>query len=90
MLPVRDPSVRDFLITIGVSGAFAFWYFFAYFQPDRSRVTRAVNKYAGFWGRFRFSLPARPGILVVALVCAAIFAGAVTLFVFRIASGRLP
>ena len=87
---LRQPTLRDFLIGIGVSGFFAVAYFMALAAPNRNRLTRWVNGWTEFWAEFPLSAPKRAGIWIVAVVCTLIAVGGAVGVVLDLVAGRIP
>jgi ABC-type amino acid transport system permease subunit len=89
---LRQETILDFVCSIGICTALAFWYIQALRSPDRNRMTRALNRYHEFWSRsgLSFVRPVRAQMFVLLAVTVLIGVGALVLLIVELAEGRLP
>jgi hypothetical protein len=86
---MQSAGVRDFLITIGISGVLALGYMLAIWKSDRTAVGRALTRYHEFWAKGSVSLSARLQIWVVGIVMLLISVGAAVALIVRLSGGQL-
>ena len=87
---LREPALMDFLITIGLGGAWALAAFLTLREPDRNAVTRTLDRWTEMWSESAFSVaPKRAQLWIGAAVGSLIAVGALVAMVVQLVQGGL-